>query len=308
MTPSDDKLAVLQRLRSEGRLSDEEYEDLAGHQTAPTEAPDGRDEEPLTSEVGEPSPETSESFAFPKLRDNISSTHGLGLVVAGIVLAGLAMFGILSWWITLPAIAVSLTTLIDGWQRVTSIGALVVAAFFLAGVVSTVTASPEPQSVVVAPTNPPSAEADPSIPGSLGIYMNQIPEMWNTVDEPPSINRGLIRQNEIGEYDTFVYRFGDGAQVAGAYDPDNDAVYALLVSGPFGNEATSQLYLHVCYMVAPFSQDCIDSYLENGLDGDTLEDFADATHEAEWELGDHTWRLQIGQNLLAIRVYGADAA
>jgi hypothetical protein len=61
-------------------------------------------------------------------------------------------------------------------------------------------------------------------------------------------------------------------------------------------------------MTAPYSQDCIDAYVEEGLAGLTLDEYVDLTHQAEWKVGDHTWRLEIGQNLLALRVYGPDAA
>lgn len=307
MRPNDDQLAVLHRLRTEGQISDEEFRDLAGNSAGPEPEPGEVDESsgdgPIDAETGSDDP-----FLRPRLRQNITPTHVLGLLLAGIILVGLAIFGILSWWIALPAIVVSLTTLIDGWQRVTSIGALLVGAFFLVSVVSAISGPSQPTPAVsVAPIQ---TSDDPVAPiaGSLGIYMDQVTELWNTVEAPPTINRGLIRQNEIGEYDTFVYRFGDGAQVAGAYGPDNDALYALLVSGPFDYPGTAQLYLHVCYMVAPFSQDCIDSYFEQGLAGGTLDDFTDSVHQAEWVLGEHTWRLEIGQNLLAIRVYGKDAA
>jgi hypothetical protein len=60
--------------------------------------------------------------------------------------------------------------------------------------------------------------------------------------------------------------------------------------------------------VAPYSQECIDSFLEEGLDGGTLEDFVDVAHDAQWTVGEHAWSVEIGGNVMAIRVYGADAA
>jgi hypothetical protein len=32
------------------------------------------------------------------------------------------------------------------------------------------------------------------------------------------------------------------------------------------------MYLHVCYLLHPFSQDCIDAYWAEGLDGGELAD------------------------------------
>jgi hypothetical protein len=61
-------------------------------------------------------------------------------------------------------------------------------------------------------------------------------------------------------------------------------------------------------MAAPYSQECVDSYHQHGLDGGTLDDFADIEHEAEWALGEDTWRLRIEGNVMTIRVFGSDAA
>jgi len=36
-------------------------------------------------------------------------------------------------------------------------------------------------------------------------------------------------------------------------------------------------------------------------------DFSDSSHRAEWTLGEQTWRLEIDQNVMTIRIYGADA-
>ena len=154
----------------------------------------------------------------------------------------------------------------------------------------------------------PPANPYPPIPGSLGIYMEQLPDLWNEVSGPPQITRGLTRHNEIGEYDTFIYRFGEWGRVAGAYSPNTDAVYALLVTGQFSGEGTDQLYLHTCHLVAAYSPDCIQSYQDVGLAGLMLAEYADQTREAEWTVGESTWRLEIAGNVLTIRVYGPDAA
>jgi hypothetical protein len=137
--------------------------------------------------------------------------------------------------------------------------------------------------------------------------MDEAVDLWNGVDGP-QITTGLTRQNETGEYDAFIYRFDEWGRLMGAYDPNTEVIYALVASGQFSNEATDQLYVNLCYVVEQFSPECLESYQELGLGGNTLEEFAGATHEAEWTLGADTWRLQIEGNVLTIRVFGADAA
>ena len=168
------------------------------------------------------------------------------------------------------------------------------------------TDSPPPVQAVAA-TVPPQDQQTP-VEGSLDIYMDQITESWNSVDGPPPIIRGLTRYNETGEYDTFIYRWGEWGRLAGAYDPETDLLYALLVSGQMSAEGTDQLYIPLCFMVAPYSQECVDAYYEHGLDGETLAEYDGVDHETEWTFDDQTWRLEIVDNVMTIRVFGADAA
>ena len=145
------------------------------------------------------------------------------------------------------------------------------------------------------------------VPGSLGMYLDDIPERWNTVSNPPEITHDFTKYAESGDYDSFIYRFGDWGRLAGAYDRSNDAVYGLLATGQLANPATADLYLHMCHLVAPFSQECHNAYFENGLAGETLSDFGDLTHTADWQLGEHSWSVEIQGNVLIIRV-AADSA
>jgi hypothetical protein len=43
------------------------------------------------------------------------------------------------------------------------------------------------------------------------------------------------------------------------------------------------------------------------LGGGSLADFTDVARRTEWKLGDHTWRLTIENNVLTLRLFGADA-
>jgi hypothetical protein len=142
------------------------------------------------------------------------------------------------------------------------------------------------------------------VPGSLGINVSDLTHLWNSLPQSPGITGGFVHNTEPGQYDSFIYRFGDWGRLAGAYDPSTDAVYALLATGQFSQEATAQLYLHLCFMLNPYSQECIDNYFEKGLDDGTLADFGDVSHQAEWQMDDQTWRLDIEGNVLTIRVLG----
>ena len=292
-------------MRSEGRISEEEYENLtegivASAATIPDHSAEPREDEPT------PASATLEPLPRPSLRKDLAANYVvvLFLAAAGFVVA--SSLGVLSWLVSIPAILLLITTLFEGWRKVTLTGAALTVVVMLIGFVASAADTPDP-TPAVAVTLPPR-DPYPPISGSLDIYMDQITDSWNTVDGAPQITKGLTRHNETGEYDTFIYRFGEWGRLAGAYDPETEAIYALLVTGQFSAEATDQLYLHLCFMVAPFSQECFDSYHEHGLDGGTLDDFADIEHEAEWILDEDTWRLQIEGNVMAIRVFGSDAA
>ncbi|MFZ0014924.1 MAG: hypothetical protein WAL25_12515 [Acidimicrobiia bacterium] len=307
----DDHLAILRRMRTEGRISDEEFDELSGKSRpgSPNDAApenDAAETDTRTTDTTEREDITTPSSGpVFRLRGNMTVGYlGAVLLAAGVLLiAGWA--GVLSWWVTLPALLVLVTNLLDGWRRVTLVGAVVVTVLLVFDLAASAPSST--QVIQTVPTSPSTVPVSAPM-GSLGIYMTDIVDAWNQVEGTPQIVRGLTRQNEIGEYDAFIYRFGESLRLAGAYDPEDDAVYALLVAGQFSDEATARLYLHLCFVVAPYSQDCIDSYHEQGLDGGDLTEFTGVSRNVEWMLGDQTWRLEIDQNVLTIRVFGADAA
>jgi hypothetical protein len=306
LKPTIDQLAILRRLRSEGQISDEEYQDLSKEfidADVPAETTDDVEsvEEATDEEESPPSP--VQWLAF---RTDLFAKHIAGLLIASAVLALAGALGMLSWLVVVPAILVVGTTLIEGWGKVTAVGALIVAGILVISLVGSM-GDTSPPAQAVAPILPPQ-EPDPPVPGSLDVYMGQLTDRWNTVDGEPRIVKGLTRHNETGEYDTFIYRFGEWGRVAGAYDPANEAIYALLVTGQFSGAATDQLYMHLCFVVDPYSPECMDAYHQEGLGGAALEEFTDESHEAEWDLGEDSWRLLIEGNVMTIRVFGADAA
>ena len=209
-----------------------------------------------------------------------------------------------AWLISTSRFRALGATVVQGLRRVRMVGSVAVAAIMIG---SLFVGDDNPSSVqglidnaAVAP-----AASTPTVPGSLGINIDDLTDLWNTPAEPPNITRGFVHNTEPGQYDSFIYRFGDWGRLAGAYDPSTDVLFALLATGQFSHEATAQLYLHLCFVVHPYSQECIDSYFEQGLADGTLADFEGVGHQAEWQIDDQTWRLDIEGNVLTIRVLGA---
>jgi hypothetical protein len=318
MEPGDNQLAVLHRLQSEGQITATEYAHLAAGVTAARASSEELPELDETDGPGyelAPEPDDGEVSAEPsadplvlpppRLRQDLSGTYIALIAVTSIGLIAAGATGMLSWFIALSAATLLGTTLIEGWRLVTVTGTVLVVGIVLVGFVASL-GEPPPQPVVAA-TNPAPQEPNPDIPGSLGIRMDEVTDAWNTLEGEPRITRGLTRNNETGEYDTFIYRFGEWGRLAGAYDPDTEALYALLATGWLTEVPTAQLYMRLCFMVAPYSPECVDSYLAEGLGDVPLTDI-ESPYRSEWTVADHTWRLEIDENLLTIRVFGADAA
>jgi hypothetical protein len=164
--------------------------------------------------------------------------------------------------------------------------------------------------VAVEQTLAPSAQPNiAAAPGSLAVRFSQVIDSWNEVDLPPRITRGFILHPEVGQFDSFTYRFNDSSLLAGAYDPDTEYVYAFMASSWLSDEAAPHLGQHLCHLTQPYSQECIDTFNQTGLGGQPLASFVDlgVPYETQWQIGDHTWRLVIDQNVQTIRVLGAGA-
>lgn len=143
--------------------------------------------------------------------------------------------------------------------------------------------------------------------GSLGVRWGEVAEKWNGLGHPPTMTGGLIRETESGPYDSFRYRFDDAAVLAGAFDREDGSVHALMASVGLFHETAPNFYLHLCFMLHPYSQDCIDAYLESGLAGRQLAEYTGVDHEAQWELGDQLWKLEIARDVQTIRVLSESA-
>lgn len=170
------------------------------------------------------------------------------------------------------------------------------------------------------PTSTPKVQVDNTLPpgaqdnliatvaaDSLQVELGDLTERWNEVEVPPRINSGLIRSPEAGQFDSFTYRFNTSSLIAGAYDKSNEFVYALMVSTWLSDENATRMSIHLCHVVAPYSQECIDAYFEQGLARQSIEQYRDVEHHTEWTAGDYRWRLTIVDNIQTIRVLSSGA-
>lgn len=298
MSQTSDQFAALDQMKAEGRISDEEYEDLKagvlgldGEAGAEGEATP--EDEPKTVEI-----------RVPRLRSDRSVPFVVGIVFASVVVLLAGFLGALPWFASLLGALALAASLFEKGIWLSALAGLGLGAILISSLAG---GSATPES-----TAPPVAEVEPAgtepVPRSLGVFVEDLPDLWNTVSEPPEIRGAFTRYAESGDYDSFIYRFGEWGRFAGAYDREDDAIYALAASGQFHNAAVADLYLHLCYIVEPFSQECIDAYFDQGLDGGVLDDYIDGSHQATWELGENRWSVEIEGNVLTLRVLSPEVS
>ena len=139
--------------------------------------------------------------------------------------------------------------------------------------------------------------------GSLGIRLQEIEQAWNDAGIPPQIRGAFALTPEPGPLDTFLYRFDQGAVVAGAYEPGEGVVYALMLRVGLGHEAISDLNSHLCHLLHPYDQACLDAFAdETGVNGTSVSDFEGRDHAVEWSYEGNTWRLSISGDVETVRV------
>ena len=111
---------------------------------------------------------------------------------------------------------------------------------------------------------------------------------------------------EPGRLDSFLYRFDRFSLVAGAYDPSDGSVYALMAQSGVNDASVSTLYVHLCYLLDPGSQECFDTFIEEtGTSGRAYADFAGTEHSATWDFEGHKWQLDIVDDVETIRIQAA---
>jgi hypothetical protein len=141
--------------------------------------------------------------------------------------------------------------------------------------------------------------------GSLGIRFGDLAEGWNDLPDPPHILRGISTNPEPGPLDSFIYTFDSGAILAGAYNPTDQFVYALMAKVNLADADLSNFYVHLCYLLYPGTQECFDAYVDaSGVFGKTVEELAETDHSASYVYDGNEWRVEILDDVLTLRVLG----
>lgn len=159
-------------------------------------------------------------------------------------------------------------------------------------------------TIAVVPRTQATTPAPPPA-DSLGLTLDALSAGWNAVEDPPSVSGGITTSPEPGPLDSFLYRFNDSAMLAGAYDPANGHVYALMIRANLHYESVSNLYVHLCYLLHPGSQACLDTFIEEtGMFGRTTADLIGTERSATWAFEGHGWQFDIAADVETIRVQG----
>jgi hypothetical protein len=144
---------------------------------------------------------------------------------------------------------------------------------------------------------------------SLGVLLADVSTGWNEVGDPPAMNGGIMTSPEPGPLDSFLYQFESGAVLAGAYDPSDGSVHALMARASLHDEAAGNLFIHLCHLLQPGAQVCLDSYIEKtGTFGKTHDELIGTDSHQTWELGAQTWKLEIEADVETIRVDSSSAS
>ncbi len=195
--------------------------------------------------------------------------------------------GVINWGKALPRSV--------RWGAAAALVALFAIALFGGG------ESPQVQAAALPNAIPPATEDVDA--GSLGIRLDEIERAWNEAGIPPEIRGAFSLTPEPGPLDTFLYRFDNAAVIAGAYEPNEGEVYALMVRAGLGHEAIGDLNSHLCHLLHPFDQTCLDSFFDaTGVNGMSVSEFDGRDHEAEWSFEGNTWRLSISADVETVRV------
>ena len=93
--------------------------------------------------------------------------------------------------------------------------------------------------------------------------------------------------------------------LTGAYNPGDGHVYAVMVKAGLRHESISNFYVHLCYLLHPGSQECLEAFVEEaGVYGAAISDFEGVTHEASWRFEANEWRVTVEEDVETIRVIG----
>lgn len=191
------------------------------------------------------------------------------------------------------------------WMAWTGLGLGIV--FSLLGILTSGTTAVEAGPLPASATGPQPLTEIPV--GSLAVRFADIQQGWNAIDDPPYVLKGISTTPEAGPLDSFIYRFDGGAVLAGAYNPSDGYVYALMAKSGIFHDSVSTMYVHLCYLLYPGTQECFDAYVEeSGVFGRPVEDLEGIDHHSSWRFDGNEWRLDIVDDVQTIRVLGPQEA
>lgn len=255
--------------------------------------------------IEEPDPNNRVAESIGPLPGRVVYISALAISAVMLAVAGIAE--VLPWPVViLGAVAIAAST-IEGAPWLPLGGGLLFAAIVVIVTLSGAGEAGYQERLAERTGSDASLPASAKAAGSLGISVGEVADRWNGLGHPPTVSGGLVRETESGPYDSFRYRFDGAAVLAGAFDREDGSVHALMASVGLAHETAPNFYLHLCFMLHPYSQGCIDAYLEEGLAGRQLSEYAGVDHQAQWELGDQLWKLEILGDVQTIRVLSRSA-
>jgi hypothetical protein len=304
----------------DGKISNSEYADLKAEVLEASgpdlPIPSGRSqpavlladakEEDLESDTGRTTEKTFAGTGWLALTEPPSKIFLGSLAITSVLLLLASALGLIPWLTAFFGLTALFSTNVRHGRWMATAAATLAVSWGLVSFFVSDTIGPSGEGAFLA-TGLSEEVAEPEAPeGSLGVRLASLATEWNALGQPPFIE-SLIKSPESGPLDGFYYRFDDSALVAGAYNPSNDYVYGLVAQASLDHESVGQMYLHLCHLLHPFSQQCIDGYFDEGLLGGSLAEFADVEHSASWQLEGDEWRVSIRDNVLTIRVLDPQA-
>jgi hypothetical protein len=265
-------LRDLARMLDEGKISQREYDIVkADLIRAPAEE--------WLAEAATSPPASTEEIAEGDYLPDVDETEPAG------------------WLATIRDIPVAYRAALVGAVLVLVVGGFIASRGDASGTVAAATGS---QAATI-PSLPPEE--------SIGVTLDQLVEAWNAVEHPPTISGGITTSPEPGPLDSFLHRFNDSAFLAGAYDPSTGHISALMASASLHYEAVSNVYVHLCYLLHPGSQPCLEVFIEEtGLFGKSPADLIGTEQVAAWEFEDRMWRVEIADDVETIRIQASESA
>ncbi|HEY6635205.1 MAG TPA: hypothetical protein VI141_06285, partial [Acidimicrobiia bacterium] len=271
---------------------------------------DGEDSEhdavPIGIPVDATEPETDETAADPEwlvFARQIPQLYWASLGAALLTVFFGGSFAPIAW-IAVVVSAVALVRVKDeGMRWMAWVGLGLGLLFSLFGLFASGAEEAEPTPPAAAASDSEPVAAAPA--GSLGVEFADLKEGWNAVPDPPLIVTGITTSPEAGPLDSFLYRFDDAAVLAGAYNPADGYVYGLMAKVGIRHEALSSMFVHVCYLLYPGTQDCFDKFMEeSGVYGKTPEELSEGQFSTSWTFKGNEWRVEVVDDIETIRVLG----